>query len=68
MALGKWTVDRHSGRTGPHRVLCETEDETKARARFKKAKDDMRQGEVRLFNPEGSQADFAWAPRCRTRW
>ena len=66
---GKWTVDRHSGRDRDHvRVRLVTDDETKARAKFQRLKDELRQGEVRLWRPDGTEADSVWAPRLRSRW
>lgn len=67
--LGQWTVDRHSGRdSDPVRIKCATSDEGKARAVFQKIKAELRQGEVRLWGPDGIEIDNAWAPRLRSRW
>lgn len=63
-----WKVDRHSGRDHDVYRVKFTGDETRARKRFAKIKEDLRQGEVRLWDADGNLIDSTWAPRLRTRW
>lgn len=62
-----WKVHRWSGRA-PHvmRLVYEGTAE-KARSKFKKLADNLRQGEVRLVYPSGT-VESVFAPRLRTRW
>lgn len=64
-----WIIERHSGRDNmaPRFIRCVSE--THARKRFLKMKEAaLRQGEVRLIDPDGKVIDSCWAPRLRTRW
>jgi hypothetical protein len=64
----RWTVMRWSGRdsNAPRKVFSGSED--KARAKYAKLYQAMRQGAVELINGEGKTMDRAWAPGLRTRW
>jgi hypothetical protein len=60
----RWTVMRWSGRDS--KVFSGSED--KARAKYAKLYQAMRQGAVELIDGEGKTMDRAWVPRLRTRW
>jgi hypothetical protein len=63
-----WKVQRWSGRRSDgFRTAYEGEDAAKARAKFKKIGDALRQGEVRLVYPSGT-VESMFAPNLRTRW
>lgn len=66
--MAGWKVERHSGRDNAPRRVIRYVSETFARRRFQKIKTDLRQGEVKLIDPDGNVVDSCWAPRLRTRW
>jgi Domain of unknown function (DUF5348) len=64
----RWTVMRWSGRDcdAPRVRFVGTPD--KARAKYTKLHEVMRQGGVELIDADGKIVERAWAPRLRTRW
>jgi hypothetical protein len=67
--LGKWRVERHSGRGMDHwRLKLETIKAAEAKTRFDKIAEKLRQGGVRLIRPDGKTEFIVNAPRLRTRW
>jgi len=64
----KFLVDRHGGRaTDSWRVLLDTDDEAKARARYVRVSGVLRQGTVRL-RIDGKVEASTSSPRLRSRW
>lgn len=64
----RWTVLRHGGRlTDTWRTVC-SGDRTRAEERYWREHERMRQGGVRLVDPDGRVVMDDWAPRLRTRW
>lgn len=62
-------VLRHGGRrTDRVRVVIETPDEEKARKVYEKIDLSLRQGWVKLIDPEGNVVRKFSAPTLRTRW
>jgi hypothetical protein len=69
-----WTIYRWSGRnTDSPRIIWKIHSEkpdaeSKAKARFKKIAEAMRQGFVELRDPKCLRAGYRWAYRNRSRW
>lgn len=66
-----WRVERHGGRDrgrGSSWRVIANGDEATCREVFDNVKRDLRQGGLRLFNPDNVCLDEAVAPRLRTRW
>jgi hypothetical protein len=62
-----WTVKRWSGRDSDLPGVRFTGSEEKARAKYAKLYQGLRQGTVELIDSNGEVMDGAWAPRLRTR-
>jgi hypothetical protein len=61
-------VKRHGGKSADiFRTLIKTDDENRARERFKKEKEVLRQGSVQLLH-NGQVLESASAPRLRSKW
>jgi|GEM_PF-2969866 len=68
MAGGLWTVWRHGGRSSDVWRAVYAGERAQAEARYWREREKMRQGGVRLMDPEGRVVMSDWAPRLRTRW
>lgn len=76
-AVGSWLVVRHAGRRvqagrhyskGPWRFVFWGADESQARQVFANHRMTMRQGGLRLVDPNDVVVREQWEPRLRTRW
>lgn len=63
-----YVILRHGGRAADQWREVYRGPEARARARYTRLVEDLRQGGVKLIAPDGTLIDYKWAPRLRTRW
>lgn len=66
--MDTWKVTRHSGRNGDEAKVVYEGSEEKATAKYRKLEVALRQGFVKLINPDGEVVKRVHSARVRTRW
>lgn len=68
---GKWEVERHGGMTrgsGSKWRQIAAGTEAECQEVYENVRQGLRQGAVRMFNPNGEMVRQCSAPRLRSRW